>query len=161
MLTKLEVLKQYLQYVLDNKEEHYWTGISTCHCGCLLQSTSLYTEEALFDHYFDEYIDKVRDENIKGWYKFAFEVFKTNYCEVTNRPFTKVVEQLLSYGFTLDELINLEHLQDKRFIDLDINSEEVKKVDSLITYLTNWINYEEQLVKATTKDKVTVSVTGL
>lgn len=158
-MNKLQVLKQYLQYVIDNKDNHYWRSVYSCHCGYLLQSTNLFSEEAVSNDTLDDLVCDVAANynNATGWYKFAFEIYKTNHCNVTNLPFTKVVEQLLSYGFTLDELINLEHLQDTRFGTY----ENFDSVDALIEYLQNWIKYEEQIVKCSTKDTVTVAVTGL
>ena len=161
MSTKLEVLKQHLQYVIENKEDHNWNKRSLCHCGSLLKATKLFNPLDIHDSDLEYFVDIERDFDLPGYYRYVFQIYKNNQCEVTNLSFTNVVQQLLSYGFTLDELINLEHLQDKRFLDLDTNSNEIKEADNLIQYLTNWINYEEQLVKATTKDKVTVSVTGL
>lgn len=157
-MNKLQVLKNYLNYVIEHKNYHCWSNTTKCHCGLLLKSVNIDPNEfATLSKLGKELMDVVLIDEGTNWYKAIFNYYKTNYCEVTNEPFTEVVNKLVSYGFTLDELANLEHLQDKRFIDIDINSNEVKQVDNLIVYLTNWIKYEEQLVKASTKETVTVN----
>lgn len=157
-MNKLQVLNQYLNYVTTNKDKHSWYSVGRCHCGLFLKSLNLETlpQRDSEDPFY--YLVTLDNNIIDGWYKYVFEFYKTNHCEVTNLPFTTVVNQLLNYGFTLDELINLEHLQDKRFIDLDINSDAVKTTDNLISYLTNWINYEKQLVQTSSKEQTPVKV---
>ena len=161
-MNKLEVLKNYLNYVIEHKDEHYWRNTAKCHCGLLLRSLNLQPLLFLTNVYEAKLAFYIEIEsfvwNVNGWYKYIFEFYKNINCDATNIPFTDVVNTLLSYGFTLDELASLEHLQDKRFIDLHIRDVQVKQVDSLIEYLTNWIKYEEQLTKTTTKEQVSVKV---
>lgn len=158
-MNKLQVLKQYLQYVIDNKDNHYWHSIHSCHCGLLLKSLeidecSIDSSEDLFDLDFTLH-------NVDTYhYRKVFSAYKnSNNCFVTNLKFTEVVDKLVVLGLTLQELIDLEHLQDKRFLDIDINDyKSIKLVDNLILYLTNWINYEQQLVKVKEVNTVTVSI---
>lgn len=152
-MTKLQVLKNYLAYVIENEDSHNWSNPDTCHCGMLLKSTNLYKKELVdqIDHFITN-----RNLVLDGYYKVIFELYKNQTCEVTNLGFTTVVNELIYKGFTLEELINLEYLADKRFnktVNYHYESEE------LILYLTNWIKHEEQIsVKQSTNSTVTVSV---
>lgn len=153
MSTKLEALKQYLQYVLDNKKEHNWSSASRCHCGMLLTSLNLHNEDVVCE----AFLESIDREVPCTYYDGIFKLYQNAVCGTTKLRFTEVLNKLVGIGFTLDELIKLEHLEDTRFGTF----KEFDLVDNLIQYLNNWINYEEQLVKATTKDSVKVTVTGL
>ena len=140
-MNKLEALNKYLSYVIDNKKYFNWHDPVHCNCGMLLQAINLYEEEdideaealahspsssVVFDYNHDYYSD-------------IFKMYINPTCEVTNLPFTKVIDKLIAIGFTLNELINLECLLDTNFI---VNPDR-HKVDSLIQYITNWIKQEE------------------
>lgn len=153
-MTKLEVLKNYLQYVLDNKDEYNWIDHNTCNCGLLLKSI----KEDQLDDKLDELLEYITQNNIYNGSSYT-SLFRTiienDICSVTGIKFVDVINKLLSYGFTLQELKGLECLRDTRF---STETTEFNNVNSLIEYLTNWIKYEEQLVQATTKEQVPVKV---
>lgn len=154
MSTKLAVLKQYLQYVIDNKEKYNWWNYCQCNCGLLLKSINMFNSEDILKA---EILTNQLSE-VLGFYTDIFTLYKDSTCDVTNLKFTEVVDKLVAIGFTVEELIDLEKLRDTRF---SVKGGSYVVIDNLIVYLTNWINYEEQLVKATTKDSVKVTVTSL
>jgi|AntAceMinimDraft_6_1070360.scaffolds.fasta_scaffold44325_2 hypothetical protein len=153
-MTKLNVLKNYRDYVIDNKDKHNWCNPSTCHCGMLLSSCGIepmVSKEQVRSFFSD--LDLGLNIN-DGWYTHIFNFYKNPNCDVTNLPFTEVIDQLIAMGFTLEELIKLEFLKDTRF-NKECNN---NKVNTLLTYLDNWIKYEKLLCKSTTTTPVTISV---
>lgn len=150
-MTKLQTLKKYLAYIIEHKDKHDWGNPANCHCGMLLKSTNLYKEQAV-----NQAETIALYMSLDGYYKSIFNMYKNATCDVTNLLFTEVVNELVNKGFKLDELINLEYLTDKRFNN---NVNGYHSVRDLISYLNNWISYEEQVsVKQTTKSVVPVSV---
>ena len=135
-MNKLEALNQYLLFVKENKEYFNWQNPRQCNCGMLLKSINLYEEEDI-----EEAVElaHINDPKNSFYYNDIFNMYKNPNCEVTNLPFTKVVNTLTDIGFTLNELIDLEFLENTNFI-VDPNHH---KVNSLIQYITNWIKQEE------------------
>lgn len=154
-MTKLEVLQKFLEYAQEHKDNYDWVDHNTCNCGFLLKSigqTEDMNEAAI------EMVKYFQNNDIDSggnYTNLINNIFKYDVCNVTDLKFVNVITNLLPYKFSLQELKDLENLQDKRFSTEDTKYNDI---DSLINYITNWVNYEQQLVTANNKVNISVPI---
>lgn len=154
-MTKLEVLQKFLEYAQEHKDNYNWVDHNSCNCGFLLKSIGQTEDMREVAIEMEEYFQNNGIYSGGNYTHLINTIVNYDVCNVTGIKFVDVINKLFHYGFTGQELIDLEDLQDKRFSTEDT---KYNNIDSLISYITNWVNYEQQLVTANNKVNISVHI---
>jgi hypothetical protein len=118
--------------------QYMWGHMGSCNCGNLAQEITKRTKAEI--HAFAMQGSGDWNEQLN------------HYCETSNMPIDIIIFELLTSGFSLEDLKNLEKLSDKQILmRLPIENRYLRhnvRAD-VIVYLTEWANMlEEQLLEA-------------
>lgn len=112
---------------------YQWGHFGACNCGHLAQTlTNLSREE----------IHRAAVERAKDWGDAAVE-----YCPTSGYPLDHILTEILSAGFSLDDVAHLEELSAKRVLaELPEERRHLRRNDreDLIAYLLAWADLLER-----------------
>ncbi len=121
---------------LRQRDDYQWGHMGSCNCGFLAQEVTQLDKKEIHRRAMQRSGDWNEQLN--------------DYCQGSGIPMDDLISELTSFGFGIDDLMNLEKLSDthiltrlpadKRYLDKN-NKEDV------ILYLDTWANLlEEQLI---------------
>lgn len=136
---KLEIIDALRKTVknLQNGSQYMWGHMGSCNCGNLAQVITKYTKAEI--HAFamngrGDWNDQLND-----------------YCETSQMPMDLLIFELLTFGFSTEDLQNLEKLSDKQILSrLPEGKRYLNKnvKQDVVLYMTEWANMlEEQLLE--------------
>jgi hypothetical protein len=134
-LSVVQALRQTAKNLAE-QSLYQWGHMGSCNCGNLAQViTSL---------------DKARihQEAMRGHGDWTEQLF--DYCPQSGMPFDFIIDEMLNYGFTREDLAHLERLSDQKILArLPIENRYLinNKREDVITYLNTWaIILEEEII---------------
>lgn len=121
---------------LSSGNEYMWGHIGSCNCGNLVQEVTKRTKAEIHAYAMQGNGD---------WNEQLNE-----YCGISEMPIDMLIHEMLTSGFSLDDLQNLEKLSDKKILmRLPAENRYLRhnvRAD-VIVYLMEWANMlEEQLL---------------
>jgi hypothetical protein len=118
---------------LEFGAQYMWGHMGSCNCGNLAQVVTKRTKAEIHGYAMQGQGDWNEQVN--------------HYCENSNMPIDLVIFDLMSFGFSLDDLKNLEKLSDPEVLarlgDLKNDIQRNNK-QHLIAYLSAWANIIEK-----------------
>jgi len=137
---------------IEHNSSYQWGHMGLCNCGFLAQEITSLSKDEIHRRAMQRHGDWSEQLN--------------DYCPTSGLPMDNLIDQLVDFGFTLEELRQLERLSDpavlqhlpveKRYLSHNVKTD-------VITYMTTWANLlEESLINAislkelTTKKKVPI-----
>lgn len=130
---------------IEHNSSYQWGHMGLCNCGFLAQEiTSLSKDE----------IHRRAMQRNGDWSEQL-----NDYCPTSGLPMDNLIDQLVDFGFTPEELRHLEQLSDatvlhrlpipKRYLTHNVKAD-------VITYMTTWANLlEESLINAISLKELT------
>lgn len=137
---------------IEHNNSYQWGHMGLCNCGFLAQEITSLSKDEIHRRAMQRHGDWSEQLN--------------DYCPTSGLPMDDLIDQLVHFGFTVEELRHLERLSDKAVLQrLSIEKRYLShnvKAD-VIVYLNAWANMlEESLLEAislkelTTKRKVPI-----
>ncbi len=121
---------------LGSTNSYQWGHMGLCNCGFLAQEVTSLTKQ------------EIHTRAMQGHGDWSEQL--NDYCPTSGMPMDDLISRLLTFGFTREELTNLEKLADPSVLQaLPLNSRYLKhnsKSDAIL-YLETWANVlEEKLI---------------
>lgn len=131
---------------IEHNTSYQWGHMGLCNCGFLAQEITSLSKDEIHRRAMQRHGDWSEQLN--------------DYCPASGLPMDDLIDQLVNFGFTLEELRHLERLSDqavlqrlpleKRYLSHNV------KVD-VIVYLNVWANLlEESLLDAISLKELTI-----
>jgi hypothetical protein len=120
---------------LENSTNYMWGHMGSCNCGNLAQVITKRTKAEI--HAFAMQGSGDWNEQVN------------HYCGETKLPIDLVIFELLTFGFTSEDLQNLEKLSDPLVLDrLGDKKYSLRhnQKDDVVVYLKTWANYVEEIL---------------
>lgn len=156
---KIEGLTIYLEYLQDDSNEHNWDYYQTCNVGSLLNAIALYGKDSIelgdarakvyhfTNNLLGDFPEEVEFESynytgiINGSKPF---ISNLNWCPIVGLPMSDITKQLVEYGFTEQDLKDLEFLKkQEQYLDPAYHSNDVytgyRNREVVIKYVQGWI----------------------
>jgi len=125
---------------LETGSQYMWGHMGSCNCGNLAQEVTKRTKAEIHAYAMQGYGDWNEQLN--------------DYCETSTMPIDLIVFELITSGFSIEDLQNLEKLSDKQVLmRLPIENRNLRhnvKAD-VIVYLKEWANMLEEKLLETIK----------
>jgi len=123
---------------IENNSSYQWGHMGLCNCGFLAQEITSLSKDEIHRRAMQRHGDWMEQLN--------------DYCSTSGLPMDDLIEQLVDFGFTLEELSHLERLSDRAVLErLPIEKRYLNhnvKAD-VIVYLNTWATMlEESFLKA-------------
>ncbi len=122
-------------YKLEHNTSYQWGHMGLCNCGFLAQEITSLSKDEIHRRAMQRHGDWSEQLN--------------DYCPTSGLPMDDLIDQLVDFGFTLEELRHLERLSDqvvlqrlpleKRYLSHNVKAD-------VIVYLTIWANLLEELL---------------
>lgn len=153
-MNKIEALKATLVKLKDESVPYAWGDPAMCNCGLLVQSIMNIDSKTL--------CDRLEIEVVK---KQSVCIYSMNFdpkylCPDTGIHMSRVIQSLLSTGFSKDDIQELEHLNNKEVLNRLGRTEhdDYDDRENVIAYITAWIEILEEETPTVEKVYVTVQV---
>ena len=121
---------------LANQSLYQWGHMGTCNCGNLAQVITNLDKA------------KIHQEAMRRHGDWNEQLF--DYCPKSGLPFDFIIDEMLDFGFTREDLAHLERLSDQHILSaLPIESRHLthNKREDVILYLNTWAGIlEEELI---------------
>ena len=156
---KIEGLTIYLEYLQDDSNEHNWYYYSTCNVGSLLNAIASYGKDyveltkaraevyrftiSLLDYFPKEVeFESYNYTGIIDGSKPYINIL--NWCPIVGLPMSEITKQLVEYGFTEQDLKDLEFLKkQEQYLDPAYHSNDVytgyRNREVVIKYVQGWV----------------------
>lgn len=131
---------------IEHNSSYQWGHMGLCNCGFLAQEITSLSKDEIHRRAMQRHGDWSEQLN--------------DYCPTSGLPMDDLIDQLVNFGFTLEELRHLERLSDQAVLQrLPIEkrylSHNVKK--DVILYLNAWANLlEESVLESISLKELTV-----
>lgn len=176
---KIEGLTIYLAYLQDKDNRYSWYSLSLCNVGSLLNAIAIHNKRPLTE--VKNITDRLTSDLPIG---VTFEVYNytgiingskpfisnLNWCPIVGLPMSEITEQLVEYGFTENDLKDLEFLKkQEQYLDPAYHSNDVyteyRNREVVIKYVQGWIadlqnqvhNLQSSTISVASKVKPAVS----
>jgi hypothetical protein len=120
---------------LENGNRYEWGHMGSCNCGNLAQTITSFSRAE---------IQKYALQKRGDWSEQLID-----YCPTSGYPMDLIIEKMIDFGFTRDDLRHLEWLSDTAIlskIGVTFLNRNIKS--DTILYLKNWANLlEDQLIE--------------
>lgn len=123
---------------LNEGSPYMWGHMGSCNCGNLAQEITKFSKAQIHAYAL---------QNSGDWSEQL-----NDYCETSGMPMDLIIFELLSFGFSVEDLQNLEYLSDQSVLQrLPLekrNSLRRNYRDDVVVYMTEWANMlEERLIE--------------
>ena len=122
---------------LENGSNFEWGHMGRCNCGHLAQTITHFTQDE---------IHRFAMQKRGDWSDQLID-----YCPTSGYPMDLIIQKMISFGFSKDDLANLEWLSDVAIVDkigYNRSLERNNKYDA-IKYMLTWANIlEEEYLKS-------------
>jgi hypothetical protein len=133
-------------YKIEHNTSYQWGHMGLCNCGFLAQEITSLSKDEIHRRAMQRHGDWSEQLN--------------DYCPTSGLPMDDLIDQLVNFGFTLEELRHLERLSDqtvlqrlpheKRYLSHNVKAD-------VIVYLNAWANLlEESLLDAISLKELTI-----
>ena len=130
---------------IEHNSSYQWGHMGLCNCGFLAQEITSLSKDEIHRRAMQRHGDWSEQLN--------------DYCPTSGLPMDNLIDQLVDFGFTLEELRHLERLSDpavlhrlpiqKRYLSHNVKAD-------VITYMTTWANLlEESLINVISLKELT------
>lgn len=141
LIQALRTTSQKIEY----NSSYQWGHMGLCNCGFLAQEVTSLSKDEIHRRAMQRHGDWSEQLN--------------DYCPTSGLPMDDLIDQLVNFGFTLEELRHLERLSDQAVLQqLPIEKRYLShnvKAD-VIVYLNTWANMlEESLLDAISLQELT------
>lgn len=130
----IEVLRKTANQ-LENGNRYEWGHMGSCNCGNLAQTITSFSRAE---------IQKYALEKRGDWTEQL-----TDYCPTSGLPMDLIIEKMMDFGFSRQDLRHLEWLSDDEiltYIGVSYLNKNLKS--DTILYLQSWANFiEDQLIE--------------
>lgn len=131
---------------IEHNTSYQWGHMGLCNCGFLAQEITSLSKDEIHRRAMQRHGDWSEQLN--------------DYCPTSGLPMDDLIDQLVNFGFTLEELRHLERLSDqavlqrlpleKRYLSYNVKAD-------VIVYLNAWANLlEESLLDAISLKELTI-----
>lgn len=131
---------------IEHNTSYQWGHMGLCNCGFLAQEITSLSKDEIHRRAMQRHGDWSEQLN--------------DYCPTSGLPMDDLIDQLVNFGFTLEELRHLERLSDqtvlqrlpleKRYLSHNVKAD-------VIVYLNAWANLlEESLLDAISLKELTI-----
>ena len=119
---------------LENGNRYEWGHMGSCNCGNLAQTITSFSRAE---------IQKYALEKRGDWSEQLID-----YCPTSGLPMDLIIEKMMDFGFTRQDLRHLEWLSDKEILDkMEVSFLNRNLKSDTISYLKSWaILLEDQLI---------------
>ncbi|HEX8575662.1 MAG TPA: hypothetical protein VF677_05150 [Flavobacterium sp.] len=124
---------------LENGHRYEWGHMGSCNCGNLAQTITSFSRAE---------IQKYALQKRGDWSEQLIE-----YCPTSGYPMDMIIEKMIEFGFTRQDLRHLELLSDTEILSSIPNGKHLNrnvKADT-ITYIKAWADLLEEKLLATLK----------
>lgn len=115
---------------------YMWGHMGSCNCGNLAQEITKFSKAQIHAYAL---------QNNGDWSEQL-----NDYCENSQMPMDLVIFELLSFGFTVEDLQHLEYVSDPKVLErLPVENRNLRRNyrDDVIVYMSEWADMlEEQLI---------------
>jgi len=129
----IEVLRTTAQKV-EKSQAYQWGHMGLCNCGFLAQEITRLSK------------DDIHKKAMQGHGDWSEQL--NDYCPTSGLPMDDLISELVSFGFTIEELRHLERLSDPWILQsMGIENRHLKyniKQD-VVLYMNTWANRLEEL----------------
>lgn len=111
---------------------YMWGHMGSCNCGNLAQEITRYSKAQIHAYAM---------QNNGDWSEQL-----NDYCENSKMPMDLVIFELLSFGFTVEDLQHLEYVSDPKVLErLPADKRNLRRNyrDDVIVYMSEWANLLE------------------
>jgi hypothetical protein len=119
---------------LENGNKYMWGHMGACNCGNLAQSLTSYTKA------------EIHEFAMQGKGDWSEQV--AAYCSGTKLPMEFIISDLLKEGLTIEDLIDLERLSNKKVLNLIPHSRRITMkhnvMQDVVLYLNTWADLLEK-----------------
>lgn len=116
--------------MLENGNRYEWGHMGSCNCGNLAQAVTSFTRAE---------IQKYALEKRGDWSDQLLD-----YCPTSGYPMDMIIERMMDYGFSTNDLRNLEWLSDSEILNaMGVSFLNRNLKADTITYLNAWANLLE------------------
>lgn len=132
LLDKIEIL-QNTALRLTHSESYQWGHMGACNCGHLAQEVTELSRQEIHDYAMRSYGD---------WNEQL-----SDHCPASGMPFDLIIGEILSKGFSREELMHLERLSDLRVLALlpeERRPLAKNRRDDVVAYLHAWAKLLQQ-----------------
>lgn len=123
---------------LNQGSPYMWGHMGSCNCGNLAQEITKFTKAQIHAYAL---------QNSGDWSEQL-----NDYCETSRMPMDLIIFELLSFGFSVEDLQNLEYLSDQNVLQrLPLEKRYLRRNyrDDVVVYMNEWADLlEEQLLEA-------------
>ncbi|MDP5121933.1 MAG: hypothetical protein NWQ46_10085 [Spirosomaceae bacterium] len=134
---------------LNQGSPYMWGHMGSCNCGNLAQEITKFTKA---------HIHASALQNSGDWSEQL-----NDYCETSRMPMDLIIFELLSFGFSVEDLQNLEYLSDQNVLQrLPIEKRYLRRNyrDDVVVYMNEWADLlEEQLLAAISIEELVAETT--
>ena len=119
---------------LENGNRYEWGHMGSCNCGNLAQTITSFSRAE---------IQKYALEKRGDWSEQLID-----YCPTSGLPMDLIIEKMMDFGFTRQDLRHLEWLSDKEILDkMEVSFLNRNLKSDTISYLKSWaILLKDQLI---------------
>jgi hypothetical protein len=133
-ITVIEALRTTAQN-LENNPNYMWGHMGACNCGHLAQVVTKRTKAE---------IHAIAMQGSGDWNEQV-----NHYCGETKMPLDLIIFELMSFGFSSEDLKNLEKLSDGEVLN-KIGSKKFdlkhNRKEDVVVYLKAWANHLEEIL---------------
>jgi hypothetical protein len=123
---------------IDKSNTYQWGHMGLCNCGFLAQEVTSLTKQEIHRRAMQRHGDWSEQLN--------------DYCPTSGLPMDDLIDQLVQFGFTLNELRHLERLSDPSILErlpLDKRHLRHNYKEDVVVYLNAWANLLEETLLGT------------
>lgn len=134
---------------LNQGSPYMWGHMGSCNCGNLAQEITKFTKAQIHAYAL---------QNSGDWSEQL-----NDYCETSRMPMDLIIFELLSFGFSVEDLQNLEYLSDQNVLQrLPLEKRYLRRNyrDDVVVYMNEWADLlEEQLLAAISIEELVAETT--
>lgn len=129
---------------LKKGSPYMWGHMGSCNCGNLAQEITNFSKAQIHAY------------ALQGSGDWSEQL--NDYCENSQMPMDLIIFELLSFGFTVEDLQNLEYLSDHSVLQrLPMENRNLRRNyrDDVVVYMNEWADMlEEQLIEGISLDSL-------
>lgn len=117
---------------LEHGDQYQWGHMGSCNCGHLAQTITR--------------LDKGYIHGAAMWRHGDWTEQLRDYCPQSGLPMDEIIDQMVDWGLTKDDLARLERLSDPKVLDalpLDCRYPKHNMRDDVVLYLRTWADVLE------------------
>jgi hypothetical protein len=136
---------------LNQGSPYMWGHMGSCNCGNLAQEITKFSKAQIHSYAL---------QNSGDWSEQL-----NDYCETSGMPMDLIIFELLSFGFSVEDLQNLEYLSDQTVLQrLPLDKRNLRRNyrDDVVVYMTEWANtLEERLIETISIESLVAETTQI